>query len=287
MPPLLIMMALTLPIYMIVEPDAVNWPQIFFAITYLSNLYTVAGLFLPLKEAMHEYGPLWSLAVEEHFYLLFPFVLLISKSWKTRVGILIGVVVFSLVLRIVAFATLADPENFNYYFTLTRLDSIAWGCLLTFALAKPELAERLSRYRGWKSFVFALALLLGEIAFRNDFFQDTFRYTIHGIGMALLLNVFVFGRATEPLLAIAEWKPVQIGGRISYELYLWHQHVIFVMSLFVARYWVKMPLSLLITVVISYLAYRFSSALTKGLAKRYGSRSVEEERKHAYDKAPA
>ncbi len=209
MPPLLIMIAVTVPIYLIAAPGTLNVYQLIAAVFYLSNIYTVAEMFVSLPPGVHGYGPLWSLAVEEHFYLLFPFLLLFVRSWKWRVRTLVGVVVFSLVLRIVAMWTVPDPENFNYYFTLTRLDSIAWGCLLTFALAKQEWRDVLARMRGLKSLALALALLLGGIAFRNDFFQDTFRYTVHGIGMALLINVFVFGHVTNLFMAIAEWRPIQ------------------------------------------------------------------------------
>ena len=278
MPALVIMFLITLAIYLVATPHEINITQLILAFFYLSNFYTVAEVFFTLPPGIHGYGPLWSLAVEEHFYLMFPLMLIVLRTWRARVTILVSVLVFSLALRVVAFSIVSDPEAFNYYFTFTRLDSIAWGCLLTFALAKPKWRDLLGRMRGLKSFSLALVLLLGGIALRNEFFQDTFRYTIHGIGMALLINVFVFGHATDMLMRMAEWKIFRIGGRISYETYLWHLHVWFVVSLISTNYWATFGISLVSTLLISYGFYRVTTASTRRIAKRVGSKNVDDER---------
>ncbi|MBW9055979.1 acyltransferase family protein [Rhizobium mesosinicum] len=283
MPPLVLVIVLTLPVYLIFDREHVLMSQILLALFYLGNVSIVANVFTPLPEGIHGYGPLWSLAVEEHFYVFFPFVLLALRGWSSRVAVLIGVLVFSLALRILAAYTVPDPESFNYYFTFTRLDSIAWGCLLTFALANESAKIYLVKLRGWKTFVLAIFLLLAGIAFRNQFFQDTFRYTVHGLGMFLLINAFVFGRATENLVRLAEWRPVQMGGRISYEMYLWHLHVWFIVGLFFAgNYWLQFSTSLVLTIVVAYGFYSLTTSVTKRWSKKVGSKSVEDERQKVY-----
>jgi peptidoglycan/LPS O-acetylase OafA/YrhL len=288
MPPLFLMIAITLPIYLIFDRENVVLSQILLAIFYLGNVPVVMNVFTPMPEGIHSYGPLWSLAVEEHFYMFFPFLLLALRTWSSRVTLLIGVLIFSLALRILAAYTVTDPESFNYYFTLTRLDSIAWGCLLTFGLANEATRNHLVKFRGWKTFLFAIILLLGGIAFRNEFFQDTFRYTVHGLGMFLLINAFVFGTATEKLVRLAEWRPIQMGGRISYEMYLWHLHVWFVVGLVLAgNYWLQFSTSLILTIVVAYAFYNLTTTATKRWSKKAGSKSVEDERQKVYRTVPA
>ncbi|KAA0681730.1 acyltransferase [Neorhizobium sp. P12A] len=282
MPPLVIMLFITASLYAFAFGRPVNVLEILSAIFYVSNLYTVAQMFWPLKPGLHEYGPLWSLAVEEHFYLIFPFLLFFVRRWGSRVKILAGVIIGSLALRILASYSVADPESFNYYFTLTRLDAIAWGCLLSFGLENEETRRVLANARGWRSFLFASAILLGGIAYRSIFFQDTFRYTVHGFGMLLLLNAFIFGSSMSVLTRIAEWRPIQLGGRMSYEIYLWHQHVWFVISLLVERYAFRLGLSLVLTLLVSYGLYRLTTMATKRIARQFGSKSVEDERQKAY-----
>ncbi len=100
-------------------------------LVYLQNL--------PLTFGWPAYGPghYWSLAVEEHFYLLWPMLVfflsrrsLIAASWA-----LIGL---SLVVRIGLWSHGID----GFYFTLTRLDALSFGALL--ALLEPWVAAHRS-----------------------------------------------------------------------------------------------------------------------------------------------
>ncbi|NOT62049.1 MAG: acyltransferase [Acidobacteria bacterium] len=100
---------------------------------FLSNLVTLFGV--PLV-----YGPLWSLAVEEHFYLFWPWV--VRALTPRRLAWLATGVAFSQPLaRGAGFLTNTDI----YYFTWFRLDGLAWGALLAcllFLSIKPKQAGR-------------------------------------------------------------------------------------------------------------------------------------------------
>ena len=82
---------------------------------FLSNFVTLFGV--PLI-----YGPLWSLAVEEHFYLVWPwvmrFVTLPRLAWLAA-----GIALTQPLARGVGFYYSCDI----YYFTWFRLDGLAWG----------------------------------------------------------------------------------------------------------------------------------------------------------------
>ncbi|MCX5493769.1 acyltransferase [Kaistia dalseonensis] len=287
-PPLIIMFAVTLPIYWLVDPGSINVAQLLLALFYLGNFFTLGQVVGLLPDGgVHGYGVLWSLAVEEHFYLFFPLFLVFVRNFNTRLWALCSIIFGSLVLRLIIYAAMPMADDVNYYFTFTRLDSIAWGCLLTLMLVDPRMRQGLRPLRGLGGFAFAVALLLGGIAFRNDFFQETFRYSLHGLGMFLLLNAFVFGTATNGLMWIAEWKPVRWGGRTSYEIYLWHTHIYFFTSLVIEPYWIRLPVALIITGLVSHFAYQLTMAGTRGVAARFGSQRVEDVRKELGDEPGA
>jgi len=78
----------------------------------------------------------WSLAIEEHFYMFWPFVVLYGKMQNlfTAVFLLIGI---SIVTRIL----LVQGQYETYFFTFARLDEISLGCLLAILERKGVLAE--------------------------------------------------------------------------------------------------------------------------------------------------
>lgn len=276
MPPLLLMLAATVPLYALFEPQLIDRTQIALAVLYLGNvLIVIESLGFVVGPGIHGYGVLWSLAVEEHFYLLLPVLLVVVRTWKCRIGWLTGIIFFSLALRIFAFFAVPVPEDFNYYFTLTRLDSIAWGCLLTMLLVHPIWRNRLDRLRGATSLLFALLLLIAAIAWRGDFFQDTFRYTIHGIGLAMLLNAFVFGLPFPFLMRVAESPLVRLGGRISYEIYLWHMHVYYLLEHYVPNYPLRFATAAVLTFLVSLASYRITTRITSSVGRKIGRRPVE------------
>jgi len=79
---------------------------------------------------------LWSLAVEEHFYLIFPlFMVLCRKNWKRAAVILIALLaVVPLWRTFIMFGTNLPYADYNYMMTDARFDSLAWGCLLSVLL---------------------------------------------------------------------------------------------------------------------------------------------------------
>ena len=102
---------------------------------YFTNIFQVTsrmGGELPFMPWTH----LWSLAVEEHFYLAFPLlVVLFRKNWhglaKTLAGVIIGAALWR---AYIAFGTSLPAADYNYMMTDARIDSLAWGCLLTTVL---------------------------------------------------------------------------------------------------------------------------------------------------------
>src|SRR5262249_7856054 len=107
----------------------------------------------------------WSLAVEEHFYLVWPFVVWWLRSPRL-IAACVGCAVLALVIRVVLWrAGWAGELRFLYEFTLCRMDGLALGALLA-VLSRSERAWAwLSRYAGWVALASA-GLLIAAFAWQ-------------------------------------------------------------------------------------------------------------------------
>lgn len=108
----------------------INWRFALVSIAFLANTAPLLGV--PLQ-----YGPLWSLAVEEHFYMLWPtLVRRLSSTWQLI--LLVSIILFSPVLRAIAFAHLRGPYGGRPLYTWFNLDGLALGAILAIWLRHPS-----------------------------------------------------------------------------------------------------------------------------------------------------
>lgn len=205
----------------------------------------------------------WSLSVEEWFYLLFPFFLslifLIQRKGshgnrKRNFLIAIGIMlIFPLVYRILQSSELLDTDLYFRKIVLTRLDTIGFGVLAAYL--------HLYFHSFWTktknlTFIAGILIVCSLLIFRTHtlFFDQTFRFTIMGVGIALLipkLSLMVSGLIFK--------RPITYLSKISYSLYLVHIPAFFILrnmalplhpALLYLLYW-------LVIVLISDLVYRF------------------------------
>lgn len=175
-------------------------------------------------------GVLWSLAVEEHFYLIFPivlFALLTSVKTNSRIpAVLSGICVLVLLWRIALVEHYQVEEIRTYYGTDTRIDSILFGCIL--ALTKSPLNQESSAGlsgKAWIYLVVALLALLSTLIIRDGFFRETFRYTVQGLA---LMPIFYYAIKSyqNPVFRFLNWNWMKRLGVYSYAIYLSHNIVI-------------------------------------------------------------
>jgi len=196
------------------EHRQISWQFIGLSFFYLSN---VTGLFgVPAQ-----YGALWSLAVEEHFYLLWPTVIR-SLSRRTISYVAIAIVVICPMLRAIAYKL---GLQYGAGYTWLVADGLAAGSLLGL-LSRSELAERSRMKRASIGCMAAgAALIAGGFPF-GILLQSTF---LGGVFRLTVLNVFFTGvlgstlvLGTGNLRWIVVRPTLQLFGKISYGLYLVH-----------------------------------------------------------------
>ena len=180
---------------------------------------------------------LWSLAVEEHFYLVFPLLLLLVGRDRNRFAlIMVACLVLVLVWRWHLLEACeqgakvclgVSSQQRIEASTDTRLDSILYGALLATLLGSRWWARRTLRLvASPAAFVLGVGCLLLSLAIRNPVFRDTLRYSLQGIGLLLAVGSVLFAPRLDRIRMILACPVSCLVGRLSYSIYLWHWLII-------------------------------------------------------------
>jgi peptidoglycan/LPS O-acetylase OafA/YrhL len=258
-PPLLITLAISYSMVAIgVLGGGISWAGIVAQLLYFANYY---GLFFdPGNTTAAGTGILWSLAVEEHFYMIYPTVLagLIALGLsKDRVAIVLAIVcVVVLCWRIY----LASQPGFNpertYFSSDTRVDSILFGCLLAL-VANPTSRQRQTPSPSswqWAAILLctsAVALALAVI-WRDQFFRETFRYSLQGLALMPIFYFAIKYAHNFPFTLLNHPWVAKIGV-YSYAMYLIHHVIVYFIERNLPWLAERKPLLLLTTFAIATL----------------------------------
>jgi len=190
------LLGLSMPVWEITWPSAL----------YLANYVQLFGVDL------YANSHLWSLAVEEHFYLLWPLLVWLgaTRRLKVLVTVLIGLVIWRLGIG-------AYNPMWAYHSTDANAYALGLGCLLAAA-----------HHRGWR-------VRLPRRTAEAGVFVLAFLSLVPVRGLDHLMEVGVWlppvaaSLAALCVLAAIEIRPAFLGGTairwfgvISYSVYLWH-----------------------------------------------------------------
>lgn len=179
-----------------------------------------------VNDAISGLGILWSLSVEEHFYLIFPAIFLISLKNRWSSTWIVGFAVLMLVWRTVKFTTLGADEWTIYALTDTRIDSILWGCFLAIWLDSSAPVAQSSRSQvRFLAFLAGCAVIGLTLIIRDDLFRSTIRYTLQGVA---LIPIFHYAMTSEGGLVyrVLNNAVIRRVGVYSYTFYLVHYVVL-------------------------------------------------------------
>jgi peptidoglycan/LPS O-acetylase OafA/YrhL len=233
--PALFLMLAVVSIYAILFlPDVVSGlrGQVIAAIAYVENWWLI---FRDVSYFENTGRPpllrhLWSLAVEEQFYLLWPVILgFLLKKWgherKKVMAAIAGMALVSALLMAILYTPFTDPSRV-YFGTDTRASTMLIGALLAFVWSPWRLTGNTGRSAPIVLDVFAIVGLVGVLWFflnAGEFDPWMYRggFVVVALFSALLLAGTVHPAARFAPLVFAVPFMRWIGVR-SYGIYLWH-----------------------------------------------------------------
>jgi peptidoglycan/LPS O-acetylase OafA/YrhL len=215
---------------------------------------------------------LWSLAIEEQFYLIWPLLLAgMLRIWKGRrtpmllgtLGIALVSFVVMLVLAVPHDYRIADPSRV-YYGSDARIYTLLLGAALAMVWSPWKLSPRIPREgRAVLDAIGAIALALLVLTFVNAHYQSNFLFR-GGFLVVALLSVTVIAVAVHPASRIGTvllaQQPLRWIGERSYGIYLWHWPIFMVTRPGFdtdITGWANTVLRIALTLVAAELSYRF------------------------------
>jgi peptidoglycan/LPS O-acetylase OafA/YrhL len=171
---------------------------------------------------------LWSLAVEEQFYLVWPAFLLLANRLRRRADLgILAVLVASFLVNLI---TVQNDQVAAFYSPLSRLWELAAGALLA-QLQRSRTGARPSRWQNCLPIVGLLMILGAATLYDSNTEFPGFRAAVPVFGAVLIVAGGARAWLNRDLFAR---RPMVVIGKLSYSVYLWHWPVLVVASLLFA-----------------------------------------------------
>jgi peptidoglycan/LPS O-acetylase OafA/YrhL len=200
-------------------------------------------------------GHFWSLSVEEHFYLVWPSLLIcfgVLTGWRTAIVLIAGIFLWRIGdNRLHILATIFNAPDLQGYVYRTDLiaDTLFWGCALAFA-RQVRCGMALSTAAAGATMTL---MVLSVLEIHVPGMPRNINYSIpimHALPAILLAAIVACPAA--PIGRLLEIAPIRFIGNLSYSLYIWQQ-------LFLGGPGPRLPALLGIAAAFgcAYLSYRF------------------------------
>lgn len=198
-------------------------------------------------------GHFWSLAVEEHFYLIWPTLVLLAYTVNKNRLLLISffIMLFSLVLR---FLMLNNGYEIDV-FTFTRIDQLALGCILAIMEYKGIL-EKMNN----KLFLLAIVFGVGFVGVSSTFgyfYLNLFKHNAYGLLYFGIIGYCLTTDSSKFFNVFLTSSPMQYLGKISYGLYIWHILAILLLEHYMKTINLTVDFSIMVvlTIIFSTASY--------------------------------
>jgi peptidoglycan/LPS O-acetylase OafA/YrhL len=214
----------------------------------------------------------WSLSLEEHFYLTWPWLFVLAgKKYRAAVVVMCALAVFGW-RTYVNEAQLVSEFGYWPRRTDTRIDGLLWGCFAAMLYCDATghaWLRRILNPLGWLGVIGLFLIVVGG------------RFPGSGFLYPFLIPCILVGTAVHPEWLVSrwlEWSVVRWIGRLSYSLYVWQQLFLFGDVTAVRPYplgaWQELPLNLIATFAVATASYYLVERPITRIGQRMSARAT-------------
>jgi peptidoglycan/LPS O-acetylase OafA/YrhL len=168
-------------------------------------------------------GHLWSLSLEEQFYLTWPLLLLLTFRRRRSITIVVLVCLAAIRAAVLHFGLVNEAAGVVYTRPWFRYDSILYGCLIAILLRAGSESARSPRIAAFAHPLLTIPLLVLATTISPQSALNPISLTLQALlAAAVTYSVVVCPRDSALYRGMA-LPPLRFLGRISYSLYLWQQ----------------------------------------------------------------
>jgi len=224
-------------------PGDIQWRTTWHAILFLNNWNIVNNF----GKAQNDLGHLWSLGIEEQFYLIWPLTIWLLAKLKIPSKMMIPLILFaSLVVMVHRTSLWNDGTSWIilYIRTDTRLDSLLIGAMFAYVYRHYQVPSKILNSVATLSF-------LGLVYIKYVLDKSPFIFEMGWTIIALLAGFIILSVADGVFFVqkVFTWRPLTMIGKVSYGLYLWHMPIFVLLGRHVTSG--SRPLRLLIGIILA------------------------------------
>ena len=245
-----------LAIYWVVLPlvkgaDLPRWSDCWWSLFFCQNI--------PMTFGWDNSGPghYWTLAIEEHFYIMWPFlVFFLSRKWLFIASLII--VAGAMLIRI--FMGLKGYEV--YYFTFARMDSLAIGAIL--AMHEPLMMKKAKSLATLLMTTAAISLIsvgliYGLPSLSDSLLVDIIKYPLIAVFFAAVIGYLLVTNQNNIVHKLLSCRCSRYFGKISYSLYVFHILCFELLQPYIQEWpvLIKFTVSFITAILVAHVSYTY------------------------------
>lgn len=252
------------PLYFLIiaiGPVLVSWLQEP-SPNYTWNLLFIGNFDVIFTEKwLYPFAHLWSICIEEHFYLVWPFII----AWvptKRLMSVFMGIIIFSIGFRMYAWSNFDHGWYYVFTHTLSRMDVLVIGAIGGYYHSISPIQIHLSRMQRYLIFGLLISVLcLEPITQWDTLIMVGFKKYIYVALTAILLLDFLFNPSFKHVLKPTSF--VHYLGKVSYGIYMFGNVLLLVvikkilLKFGITNLWIFMGIVLFLSILVPILSYEF------------------------------
>lgn len=253
------------------SPLMVHWlgvpsPDYTSTLLFINNFHTIST-----QAWTFPFDHFWSICIEEHFYLIWPFIILWVPG-KKLLPVLYSLLALSISYRLWIIFTVPNPQLVLYLNTFCRMDVLIIGAIIAYYYyKKPFIIRTPGVVRLLIYFILILTLCIDQ-GFNNPLLEGMKKYFYIGLAAFAILN---YNFNPDARLKLKHNKFIHYLGKISYGLYMYSNIILiitikkFILPFHLVNIYLYIVLIIGLPIVISTISYEFFERPFLKLKRRF------------------